>query len=224
MTQPRRPASTSRPFSVDDDAHDPVILYTIPAGARLVLTRPSVYRAHRRRAARRHAGRQAGGQEHRRARRGRARAHREPDERPALQAHAVRAPGALRRGHAGDRGGDRRGGGHPGRPGRLLLRHQGRLGRGVARRYQPGGGQGRHARPRRQLRRGGAPQGRAAQRHGAHDDAGPRPQARQGGLRRAAQEPAAARDHRRTRPAATSISAARCSSIAATRRSGSCGG
>ena len=30
-------------FSVDDDAPDPAILYTIPAGARLQLTRPSVY-------------------------------------------------------------------------------------------------------------------------------------------------------------------------------------
>lgn len=30
-------------FNVDERAHDPVILYTIPAGARLVLTQPSVY-------------------------------------------------------------------------------------------------------------------------------------------------------------------------------------
>jgi CRP-like cAMP-binding protein len=30
-------------FSVDESGHDPVILYTIPAGARLVLTQPSVY-------------------------------------------------------------------------------------------------------------------------------------------------------------------------------------
>jgi rhodanese-related sulfurtransferase len=30
-------------FSIDEATHDPVILYTIPAGARLVLTRPAVY-------------------------------------------------------------------------------------------------------------------------------------------------------------------------------------
>src|SRR6185436_4008834 len=30
-------------FGIDDNTHDPVILYTIPAGARLVLTQPSVY-------------------------------------------------------------------------------------------------------------------------------------------------------------------------------------
>ena len=30
-------------FGIDDATHDPVILYTIPAGARLILTRPSVY-------------------------------------------------------------------------------------------------------------------------------------------------------------------------------------
>jgi rhodanese-related sulfurtransferase len=30
-------------FGIDDATHDPVILYTIPAGARLVLTRPAVY-------------------------------------------------------------------------------------------------------------------------------------------------------------------------------------
>ena len=30
-------------FSIDDATHDPVILYSIPAGARLILTRPSVY-------------------------------------------------------------------------------------------------------------------------------------------------------------------------------------
>src|SRR4026207_436109 len=30
-------------FSIDDNTHDPVILYTIPVGARLVLPQPSVY-------------------------------------------------------------------------------------------------------------------------------------------------------------------------------------
>jgi rhodanese-related sulfurtransferase len=30
-------------FSIDEATHDPVILYTVPAGARLILTRPSVY-------------------------------------------------------------------------------------------------------------------------------------------------------------------------------------
>jgi hypothetical protein len=30
-------------FGIDDNTHDPVILYTIPVGARLVLTQPSVY-------------------------------------------------------------------------------------------------------------------------------------------------------------------------------------
>ena len=54
--------------------------------------------------------------------------------------------------------------------GRLLLRDRERVG---ARCWRAdagqAAGQARHARPRRQLRRGGAAQGRAAQRHGAHD-------------------------------------------------------
>ena len=36
-------ASTSLPSCVDDDAPDPAILYTIPAAARVQLSRPSVY-------------------------------------------------------------------------------------------------------------------------------------------------------------------------------------
>ena len=59
----------------------------------------------------------------------------------------------------------------PGRPGRLLLRHQGRA-RPRCGAPMPAEPRSRSPRwARRQLRRGGAPQGRAAQRHGAHDDA-----------------------------------------------------
>ena len=66
MTSHDERASTSLHFSVDDDAPDPAILYTIPA-ARACTSEPALgLRAHRRSAARRRAVRQAGGQEHRR--------------------------------------------------------------------------------------------------------------------------------------------------------------
>ena len=133
---------------------------------------------HRRGAPRRPHERPAGSQEPLRPRRERARTRLEPARRPGLQADAVRAAGALRGGHGGGRGRRRRGDRQAGRPRRLLLRPQGGLGRGAARAGGHEPRQGRHAERRRQLRRGGAPQGRAAQRHGAHDDAGERTQAR----------------------------------------------
>ena len=212
-------------FSIDEDTHDPVILYTIPAGARLVLTQPSVYVLID---GERLDGMLAGKQEVKsigRARRGRARAYRQPDERAALQAHAVRAPGALRRGHAGNRGGAtaRRWSARAARATIFYVIKSG-LGRCLARRYQPGGGQGCHARPRRQLRRGGAAQGRAAQRHGAHDRRRDASSSSARTTSTSCSRASCCTRSRRTRPAAMSISAARRSSIAATRRNGSCGG
>ena len=177
-------------FSVDEDAPDPAILYTIPAGARLQLSRPSVYLViDGQRLDDVLAGRQEtkslaaldDGVRERVA---------SLDQGAAVQAAVLRAlcrcaEAMQARGRRGRRGCDR-----AGRHGRFLLRHRGRARHEVLR-ADPG----RKAVKRRHTR-AGASFGEEALLKGEPrnatvrmTDRRPRAQARQGGFRPAAQEP-----------------------------------
>ena len=125
-------------FSVDEDARDPAILYTIPAGARLHAQPPLGLSRHRRRSGsttllrgRQEAKSLAALDESVRERVASLLKARSPSSSMPFE-HLVRCAEAMQEVEVDDR----RGGRHPGRPGRLLLRHQGGRGRGAARRQR----------------------------------------------------------------------------------------